>query len=127
MRTNATNIIYPELSYKLTGILFKVHNNLGRFRNEKQYQDAVEQELKLSGLDYKREVELEVSFDGENKRRNICDFIVENKIIIDTKSKRIITKDDYFQMKRYLSSSKLRLGIIVNFRQKYLTPKRIAN
>jgi GxxExxY protein len=127
MRTNATNIIYPELSYKLTGIFFKVHNNLGRFRNEKQYQDAVEQELKLSGLDYKREVELEASFDGENKRRNICDFIVENKIIIDTKSKRIITKDDYFQMKRYLSSSKLRLGIIVNFRQKYLTPKRIAN
>ena len=35
-------LIYPELSYKLTGIFYKVHNLLGRFRSEKSYTDAVE-------------------------------------------------------------------------------------
>ena len=36
---NKDKLIYPELSYKITGILFAVHNELERFRNEKQYGD----------------------------------------------------------------------------------------
>ena len=53
--------------------------------------------------------------------------MIEDKIVIDIKAKRIITKSDYFQMKRYLTSSNKKLGIIVNFRQRFLTPKRIVN
>ena len=127
MRTNVTNIIYPELSYKINGIFFKIHNDLGRFRNEKQYADAIEKIFKDEGVVYEREVALKPSFDGEMERRNICDFVVENKIVVDVKAKRIVTKEDYFQIKRYLDSGKFKLGMIVNFRSKYLTPKRIAN
>jgi len=32
-------VIYRELSYEVTGLLFKTHQELGRFRNEKQYAD----------------------------------------------------------------------------------------
>jgi len=39
-------VIHPQLSYRLNGIFFSVHNDLGRFRNEKQYADAVENLLK---------------------------------------------------------------------------------
>lgn len=127
MHTNATKIIYPELSYKLNGIFFTIHNSLGRFRNEKQYQDAIEYELIKNEVLFQREKELEKSFEGEKPRRNICDFIVEDKIIVDVKAKRIVTKEDYFQMRRYLETSGHKLGIIVNFRQKYITPKRVAN
>lgn len=46
--TNNTNIkiIYPELSYLITGICFAVHNELGRFSREKQYSDAIEKKAK---------------------------------------------------------------------------------
>ena len=57
-------------------------------------------------------------------RHNLPDFIIDNEIVLDLKAKRIITKEDYFQMKRYLSASGKRLGLIVNFRQKYISPKR---
>ena len=70
---------------------------------------------------------MDKSFEGEKARRNIPDFIINDQIIIDIKAKRIITKEDYFQMKRYLVSSGKKLGIIVNFRQTYLNPKRIVN
>jgi GxxExxY protein len=126
--TNSTNkLLYPELSYKIVGLLFNVHNNLGRFRNEKQYSDAIEQELKILKLPYKREFRLPESFKGENNSRNIIDFIIDDKIILEVKAKRVILKDDYFQIKRYLTSSDYKLGLLVNFRSKYLSPKRILS
>ncbi len=124
IRTNK-KIYYSDLSYKLCGIFFEIHNNLGRFRNEKQYGDAIEYLFKKNNLNYHREASLEISFNGERKNRNKVDFIVENKIIVELKAKRIITREDYFQVQRYLQSSDKKLGLLVNFRQKYLSPKRV--
>lgn len=124
-RIKNVNIIYPELSYKVCGFCFYIHNKLGRYLNEKQYADALENLLKESKIKYIREKALLSSFKGEKERRNIPDFIVEDKIVIDIKAKPFITKEDYFQMRRYLISSKKKLGLIINFRQKYLYPKRV--
>jgi len=121
------NILYPELSYKINSLLFETHNNLGRYRNEKQYADYFEELLKRDGIAYLREYALPPSFNGEKGRRNIIDFIVGDKIIIEFKTKTIITKDDYFQVQRYLVSSKKELGIIVNFRQVTIKAKRVLN
>jgi GxxExxY protein len=100
---------------------------LGRYRNEKQYCDKFESILKEEWINYQREYNLPPSFNGENKNRNRLDFLIDDKIIIDFKTKDFITKEDYYQMQRYLNSAKLKLGIIVNFRSKYLKPKRILN
>jgi len=124
---NKNKILYPDLSYKIYGLCFKVHNDKGRFRSEKSYADALESVLKENNINYKREFALPSSFKGEQSRRNIPDFIIEDKVILDIKAKRIITKEDYYQMRRYLEAGRKKLGIIVNFRQKYLSPKRVAN
>lgn len=124
---NNKEIIYPELSYKICGLCFKVHNKLGSYRNEKQYADSLEESLKENNIYYEREFRLPSSFKGEREGRNIPDFVIENKIIVDLKAKPIILKEDYFQMQRYLISYNKKLGIIMNFRQRYLRPKRIVN
>lgn len=121
------NILYPELSYLVCGLCFKVHNELGRYRNEKQYGDYLEKLFSDEKMKYKREFSLPASFSGEQERRNIVDFIIENKIILEIKAKRIISKEDYYQTKRYLTSCGLELGLLVNFREYYLKPKRILN
>jgi len=59
--------------------------------------------------------------------RCICDFIIDDKIIIEFKAKNFITKEDYYQAKRYLVTLNLELAIIVNFRQYRLSPKRVLN
>ena len=119
--------IYYELSYKVNGILFAVHNELGRFRNEKQYADAIEQYLKLYGIVYEREKVLPASFAGEHTGRNRIDFLIEGKIILEVKTKRMVQKEDYYQTKRYLTALNKKLALIVNFRDKFLRPKRILN
>jgi len=120
-------ILYKDLSFQIYGLLFKTHNELGRFRNEKQYGDKLEQLFKDKKINYLRELNLPPSFIGEQKNRNRIDFIVDDKIIIECKTKTMLTKDDYFQTLRYLTTFNKRLGILVNFRQIYLKPKRIVN
>jgi len=120
-------LIYPELSYKICGLCFKVHNDVGRYKSEKSYTDALEKIFTENNIKFDREIALSPSFEGENNRRNIPDFIIEDKIILDVKAKRMVTKEDYYQMRRYLEASSKKLGLIVNFRGYHLHPKRILN
>ena len=127
MQIDKKDIIYPDLSYRICGLCFSIQNKLGRYRNEKQYGDALENLLKENDIPYERELILKKSFEGENTKRNIVDFIVDDKIIVELKAREVVLKDDYFQVVRYLVSCNKKLGLIFNFRQKYLRPKRVLN
>lgn len=121
MATNnkvSEKVLHPELSYKITGILFDVHNELGPYAREKQYGDLIEKKLKESKIPYKREVSIG---DGGN----ILDFIVNEKMILELKAIRILTRENYRQIQNYLQQTKLDLGLLVNFRSKYVKPSRI--
>ena len=122
-----SKIVYPELSYKINGILFDIRKDQGRFCNEKQYCDAIEHYLKKYKIAYEREKVLPPFFDGEKIGRNKVDFLINGKIIIEVKAKRTINKDDYYQLRRYLNSLGIKLGILVNFRQRQVVPKRVLN
>lgn len=117
-------IIYPELSYQLNGIFFKIHKEHGRYCREKQYSDALEKEFKEKNIKFFREKKIDKIFQFTG---NICDFIVEDCIIIDVKAKKFISKEDFYQMKRYLMSSNNKLGLIVNFRDDFIKTKRVLN
>lgn len=124
MNTNYTNntnnkLIHPELSYVLTGVLFAAHNELGPYAREKQYGDLIEKKLKATNIPYKRELTI-----GDSN--NIIDFLIDNKIILEIKAKRILIKEDYYQTQRYLQETKIKLALLVNFRNKYLKPTRIV-
>ncbi len=121
------DLVFPELSYRVCGLLFKTHNTLGRYCNEKQYSDAFEHLLIENNIKYEREKNILISFEGEKEGRNKIDFCVEDSIILELKAKRMLLKEDYYQLKRYLVAFKMELGLLVNFRDKYLKPKRILN
>lgn len=127
MSSNLSKVVAPELSYKINGVLYKTHNELGRFCNEKQYGDFLEVLLKDIELKYEREKVLPESFTGERKGRNKVDFLIDDTIVLELKAKRVLLREEYYQTKRYLEAMGLKLGILVNFRDKYLRPKRILN
>lgn len=111
-------LVLKELSFKIYGILFAVHNELSRYCREKQYGDLLEKKLKGLGIKYTREVMV-------GNSGNIVDFIIENEIVLELKAKPVVLKDDYYQLQRYLQSLNIKLGFLVNFRNKYLKPIRI--
>ncbi|TSC58218.1 MAG: Uncharacterized protein Greene041679_150 [Parcubacteria group bacterium Greene0416_79] len=72
-----SELIYPELSYEITGVCFFAHNTLGPYAREKQYGDIIEERLKEERIPYKREMAISTS-------GNIVDFLVDGKIILES-------------------------------------------
>jgi GxxExxY protein len=117
-KTCSKKVVYPELSYLIFGILFEVKKELGEYAREKQYGDLLEKKLREKNIFYGREVAI-------GNSGNVIDFLVDNKIILELKAVRFFTKDNFRQIQNYLQQAQIKLGILVNFREKYLKPKRI--
>jgi len=99
MHTNDTNknqkLIYPNCLILSRGVCFEVHNELGRYAREKQYGDLLEKRLKEMKIPYEREFRIK-------ETGNIVDFLVDNKIILEVKTRPLMVKEDYYQVQRYL-------------------------
>ncbi len=121
--TNQTinvEFLYKELSYEIIGVLIQIHKELGPFAREKQYGDEFEKRLIAKQKPYRRE--LRVADSG-----NILDFIIEDKLVVEFKTVPYLLNDHYEQIKRYLFTTNLKLGLLINFRDKRISPKRVLN
>ena len=92
IRKKIDNLYFPDLSYEINGLLFKTHNELGRFKLEKQYYDLFEKYLIKNKFKFQREKDLRKIFTEIELKGNIPDFVIEDKIIIDFKNKNLLLK-----------------------------------
>ena len=53
-----------------------------------------------------------------------ADFVVEEKVIVDTKAVKHLTEIDEAQIINYLKATKLRVGLVINFASLRLEYKR---
>ena len=116
-------VLFPDLSYEIVGCLFDAHNKLGQFAREKQYGDYLENLFRENNIVFERKKQ--ISFENIERFTNQVDFDINNQIILEIKAKIAITKEDYNQINRYLEVGDRELGILVNFRAKYLKPIRV--
>ena len=119
-KEDRVEVFYPELSYRIVGLAFDVHNELSQFAREKQYADSLEEKFKVENLTYEREFRI-----GDSG--NIVDFIVgDNKeILVELKTTRLLGRAHFRQMQNYLQQTHIKLGLLINFSDKYLSPKRV--
>lgn len=136
MSTNSTknahklrrgDLLFPELSYRIVGILFSVFNELGYGYRERFYQRAIAQELNNTGLLYKEQLRHPVFFNGKKIGVHIFDFLIENKIVLELKQGDYFSKNDIAQAHSYLKGSNLQLAILARFTRRGLKFKRIVN
>ena len=120
-------LIYPELSYKLMGVLFKVHRDLGNSYQEKYYQRAIAIALKEASIAFEKEFRINLSYSDKKIGHYSLDFVIEDKIALEIKTVPKFTATYQKQVLAYLNSAKLKLGIIANFRTERLTYKRLIN
>ena len=122
-----TEIIYKDESYKIIGICFEVHNNLGLGFLEVVYKDALEYEFKKACIPYEREKEYEVNYkDIIIRHKFYADFVVYDSIILEVKSVQGIVDEFIALAINYLKVSGNKLALIVNFGELKLNSKRIV-
>lgn len=121
------DLIYPELSYQIIGILFDVHNKLGYGFSEKTYQNAIAAALKNSGLRFQEQVYAPLVYQGKNIGKNYLDFLISDTVVLEIKKGDRFIKAHIDQVFQYLVVSKLRLGILAYFAPRTLHFKRVVN
>lgn len=122
-----TKILYKEESYKIIGICFEVHNNLGAGFSEIVYKDAMEYDFKGTNIPFQREAEYEISYKGIIlSHKFYADFVVFDKIILEVKAINQIADEHIAQAINYLKVSNNKLALLVNFGDFKLQYKRIV-
>lgn len=120
-------IVHKELSYKIVGILFSVHTQLGNRYQEKYYQRAIKEALKEQGLIYKKEIDVDLYYNNKKIGKYFLDFLIEDLVILEIKAVPVLRPKDFSQVLAYLSANNLELGILANFRPDKLIYERILN
>ena len=110
-----------ELSNKIIGAAIEIHKALGPGLLESAYEYALYYDLKELGLNVQRQVAMpfkykEIELDVAYR----IDILVENKVIIEVKAVENLTATHFAQTLTYLKLANLKLGILLNFNEKYL-------
>lgn len=121
------DLVYPDLSFKIVGCAFEVYNKLGFGHAEKYYQKALAIELKAKKILFKEQVYFPLKYNDEIIGKGYCDFVVEEKVIIELKKNAHFSKANIDQVNQYLKTSGLKLAILVNYTSTGATFKRLVN
>lgn len=118
---------YSDITEKIIGTAFRVHNTLGNGFQEVIYQRALELEFKRIPLDYAREFEMPIYYLDEQTGSRRVDFLVEKMIRVELKA--LIQLDDatLAQAINYLEAYNLEVGLLINFGSKRLQYHRFTN
>ncbi len=127
MNTNQdTKLLLKEEVYQIVGSAIEVLNELGHGINEKPYENAMAVELGLRKIPVSQQVIYDVHYKGYKVGVFIPDLIAFDSVVIDTKVIDRITDTERGQMLNYLKITKLRVGVILNFKNPKLEWERLV-
>ncbi len=119
-------MIHEKLSGEITGAAMAVLNELGPGLDEKLYERALVVELRKQGHQVDQQKSFQVYYSGELIGSLVPDLIVDGLVIADPKVAEAFNETHTRQMIGYLAITKLKLALLLNFKQAKLEWKRIV-
>jgi len=116
-----------ELTYKIIGCAMNVHNTLGPGFQEVIYQRCLAIELQRAGIEFEREKEQDIYYDGIHVGTRRADFVVENKVTVELKALVNLEDVHLAQAKNYTVAYDFPKGLLINFGSPSLQYKLIFN
>jgi GxxExxY protein len=105
-----------EIATIVVDCAYQIHVNIGPGMLESVYEVILYDKLKSKGLAVKRQCPVKVNYGNHHLEKGfIADIIVEDKLIIELKSKENICPVDKMQLLTYLRMSGIKLGLLINF------------
>ena len=115
-----------DTTHVIVGAAMEVLNTLGHGLLEKPYENALAVELRLRGISFAQQPRYPVAYKGEPVGEYVPDLIVNDEVVVDTKTIDRIGDHELGQMLNYLRITGLPLGLIINFKRARLDWKRVV-
>jgi len=104
-----------DLTYKVIGSAYKVHNVLGPGFLEKVYENALIIELRKLGIHARQQVRLPVLYEGQQVGLYFPDLWIENQLIIELKAILTLASEHEIKLVHYLAATGIDNGLLINF------------
>ncbi|MBK9719528.1 MAG: GxxExxY protein [Saprospiraceae bacterium] len=118
---------HKEITEKIIGCSMQVHRTLGNGFQEVIYQRAMDIEMRLGGLSFEREKEMDIYYRDEKIGKRRVDFFVEGTIMVELKPLIKLEDVHLAQAMNYCEAYNMEICLLINFGGKSLEFKRVHN
>jgi GxxExxY protein len=125
-RGGPSKLVLQAETEMIIGFAFEVLNEVGHGLNEKIYENSLTVLFRQNGVAFDQQRRFSVLFRAVEVGEFIPDLIVFGSVIVDTKVIDQITDHERGQMLNYLRITKLRVGLILNFKNARLEFERVV-
>ena len=126
MHTNDDKLLYKDEVFQTVGCAIEVLNTLGHGIVEKPYENALVVEFRIREIPFRQQPVFDVLYKGNKVGLFVPDLIVFDAVVVDTKVIDRITDHERGLMLNYLRITKLRVGVVLNFKHRKLEWERIV-
>ena len=121
---------FEALSHRVIGACIDVQRHLGLHCMEVDYQRALELGLTKAGLEFDREVEVPIAYEGVVVTKRRVDFVIgdgDDELILETKARSEIRPEDVEQCLLYLHQGGYKICLLANFGEKPIKVRRFVH
>ena len=104
-----------DLTQRIIGCAYKVHNTLGPGFLEKVYENALRIELEKLGLRVKQQEPIRVEYEGQVVGEYYADLWVADRIVVELKAAQGLARQQEVQLVNYLTAARIDHGLLLNF------------
>ena len=118
-------LVYKEEVFQIVGAAMAVHRELGCSFLEAVYQDALEIEFRYRKISFEPQKRFSIMYrDEQLKTYYVPDFYCFGKIIVEIKALQKCGGVEESQIINALKTTKMKVGLLINFGEKSLFHKR---
>jgi len=105
-----------ELTHEIIGSAIEVHRHLGPGLLESSYRECLCHELRLRGVDFRKEFELPLQYKGIKLDCGYrVDMLVEDLVLVELKAIHTLAPIHEAQLLTYLRIGGWNIGLLINF------------
>ena len=124
--TDDEKLLAKEEVFQIVACAIEVLNTLGHGLLEKPYENALVVEFGLRKIPFRQQPVFDVLYKDQKVGLFIPDLITFDDVVVDTKVIDRITDHERGLMLNYLRITRLRVGVILNFKYAKLEWERIV-
>ena len=121
-----SKLLLKEEVFQIVGASIEVLNHIGHGFHEKPYENALLVEFGLRKIPWQQQKSFGLTYKDCKVGEFIPDLIAFDAVIVDTKTIERITDLERGQMLNYLRITKLRVGVLLNFKNPKLEWERLV-